>query len=666
MKSKNKNLFLKIYILVVIIISIALIILQSLGSKNRIGYLSDFKLNVSKTLELNNLENINNDLDEEDLKNFILNNENITNYIYHFRIRYYDKVFRNSDIYGVYPDLSNLPNYIKNVEMDGDGSPYGNFISDKKEINEDKIDNINYILKIKPKIPILLYFILSLILIIYFYNDIHKFTINTNIYRKYDNFFTEKRFIILIIISNLILFIFQFWLCFPGYYNYPDGHYIFKEAITNQYTNWHPIIIGLTLHILFNIFGYHTFYIFFINLFLWYGGLTLITISLYLKFKNRVSILLLLISFIGNIFFMNINHLKDTTSSLFVWFAYSIIFFQLLNGNKNLISKIILNIICFLSLILGLLWRHNMIATIYPIFIFYSFMIIKKINIKNIKIKILSFVLSMGIFAVTLILILKLFPLIFIEKTHNNATNHIFYLQIAGITVFSGDYSIIPNDMYKDNINFEEVVKLYQESPHIGDYYIKLFKYKDNLISIWISAIIKHPISYLKHIFNYSIDFLAIKSYSYHSIYKSWILNVNIIQAKNKPLDFEKNENYFWLNRGIEFNKLKFSIYSFIYNSSICFEIYIYAFLSLILFVFSIVLNIKYRLKIDLLVFLFSTASSSIATILILILFTPLPDYRYMYPVIPISIISLISFLTFVYDIGGFRKFIKELRGEKK
>ena len=658
MISKNKNLFLKIYIPFVIITIITLIVLQILGSKNRVGYLTDFNLEIYRTLELNNLNDIiNEELDEKGIKNYLLTNENITNYVHHFRIRYYDKNFRNNDIYGVYPDLSNLPDYIKNVEMDGNGSPYGNFISDKKEI-EDKIDNINYILRIKPKIPILLYFILVLILIIYFDNEIYKI----DIFKKYDNFFTEKRFIILIIISNLILFIFQFWLCFPGYYNYPDGHYIFKEAITNQYTNWHPIIIGLTLHILFNIFGYHTFYIFFINLFLWYGGLTLITISLYLKFKNKVSILLLLISFIGNIFFMNINHLKDTTSSLFVWFAYSIIFFQLLNGNKNLISKIILNIICFLSLILGLLWRHNMIVTIYPIFIFYSFMIIKKINIKNIKIKILSFVLSMGIFAVTLILIVKLFPLIFIEKSHDNPTNHIFYLQIAGIAVFSGDYSIIPNDMYKDNINFEEVVKLYRESPHIGDY-TKLFKYKDNLISIWISAIIKHPFSYLKHIFNYSIDFLAIKPYSYHSLYKSWILNPNFVQAKNKPFDFEKNENYFWLNRGIEFNKLKFSIYSFIYNSSICFEIYIYAFLSLILFVFSIVLNIKYRLKIDLLVFLFSTASSSIATILILLLFTPFPDYRYMYPIIPISILSLISFLTFIYDRGGFKKFFKELKG---
>ena len=54
MISKNKKLFLKIYIPFVIIISIALIILQILGSKNRIGYLTDFNLNIEKTLELNN------------------------------------------------------------------------------------------------------------------------------------------------------------------------------------------------------------------------------------------------------------------------------------------------------------------------------------------------------------------------------------------------------------------------------------------------------------------------------------------------------------------------------------------------------------------------------------------------------------------------------------
>ena len=166
MISKNKNLFLKIYILFVIIISVALIILQILGSKNRVGYLTDFKLNVYKTLELNNLKNINNELDEEGLKNFILNNENITNYIYQFRIRYYDKVFRNSDIYGVYPDLSNLPDYMENTEMERVGSPYGNFIYGKKMLEIEKIDNISYTLKLKYN-QFFIYLILLIVIVLY-------------------------------------------------------------------------------------------------------------------------------------------------------------------------------------------------------------------------------------------------------------------------------------------------------------------------------------------------------------------------------------------------------------------------------------------------------------------------------------------------------------------
>ena len=99
MKTKSKNLFLKIYILFVIIISIALIILQILGSKKRVGYLTDFNLNIERTLKLNNLENImtnyiiDDELDEEGIENYILTNENITNYVHQFRIR------NNADVF---------------------------------------------------------------------------------------------------------------------------------------------------------------------------------------------------------------------------------------------------------------------------------------------------------------------------------------------------------------------------------------------------------------------------------------------------------------------------------------------------------------------------------------------------------------------------------------
>ena len=181
----------KIYILFVIIISVALITLQILGSKNRIGYLTDFKLNVYKTLELNNLNDIREEftidgkLDEENIKNYLLTNENITNYIYQFRIRYYDKVFRNSDIYGVYPDLSNLPDYMKNAEMEKGGSPFGYLTSDKIIDNEEKIDNINYKLRVKPEIinPVIIIFFI-LIVLLFKNNSKNVFNIITSIFNK--------------------------------------------------------------------------------------------------------------------------------------------------------------------------------------------------------------------------------------------------------------------------------------------------------------------------------------------------------------------------------------------------------------------------------------------------------------------------------------------------
>ena len=212
---KHKNLFLKIYIPFVIITIIALVVLQILGSKSRIGYLTDFNLNIERTLELNNLNDIRKDfivdekLDEENIKNYLLINENITNYIYHFRIRYYDKIFRNNDIYGVYPDLSNLPDYMENAEMDEAGSPYGNFISDKKEI-EEKIDNVSYILKLKIQFIIIIIAIILAILCLYIaicfliknISKIFKFVKDINKYLC---------LIILIIIFLAVLSIYNFY-----------------------------------------------------------------------------------------------------------------------------------------------------------------------------------------------------------------------------------------------------------------------------------------------------------------------------------------------------------------------------------------------------------------------------------------------------------------------
>ncbi|MDA0049037.1 hypothetical protein OFR41_07480 [Brachyspira hyodysenteriae] len=106
------------------------------------------------------------ELDKESIKQFIFTNDSITNYSYGFRIKYYDKIFRNSDIYGVYLDINKIledNNFIKEIKIDDNGSPFGNLISDKI-ITEEKIDNVNYILKIK--FNIIKYFIFLVIILL--------------------------------------------------------------------------------------------------------------------------------------------------------------------------------------------------------------------------------------------------------------------------------------------------------------------------------------------------------------------------------------------------------------------------------------------------------------------------------------------------------------------
>ena len=136
---KNKKLLIGIIIVAILILSI--IILAFLGKKERIGYLSDFNLKIDNTLKINGLDideikqlfTVDNKLDEDAIINYISTNKSITNYSYSFKVKYYSKIFRNSDIYGVYPNLSNLPEYIQSIKMnDKSGTPFGSLISTKE------------------------------------------------------------------------------------------------------------------------------------------------------------------------------------------------------------------------------------------------------------------------------------------------------------------------------------------------------------------------------------------------------------------------------------------------------------------------------------------------------------------------------------------------------
>lgn len=141
---KNSKLFLKIYISLLIVTIILLVIFSILGNITRIGYYNiEFRdYHINRTLELHNLSHMKyqfmkeGELDEEAIKNYIFTNENITNYIYGLKVEYYNKVlFRHSDIYGVYVDTNKVlkdNDFIQKIDMQKNGSPFGNLISIKK------------------------------------------------------------------------------------------------------------------------------------------------------------------------------------------------------------------------------------------------------------------------------------------------------------------------------------------------------------------------------------------------------------------------------------------------------------------------------------------------------------------------------------------------------
>ncbi|MDA0080742.1 hypothetical protein [Brachyspira hyodysenteriae] len=747
---KIKELFLKIYLFLLILCIFTLIILSVLGNKNRIGYLGDFvfdEYQINYTLKLNGLLDIkekfmlDGELDKESIKQFIFTNDSITNYSYGFRIKYYDKIFRNSDIYGVYLDTDKIlkdNNFIKEIKIDENGSPFGNLVSDKI-ITEEKIDNVNYILKIKSDIikyslilliisllffinylsdknkkiifisysivliflivafivfyiigmqkhkgyisdftlvdesslgyvykaklysesifydnfmsyisekPIILqekpnfiknygysveiknkpisykediytgsnfilakvysssndnviysnsteqnifdynlqtskgekykvdlnikningngkkiYFALDSVngyyvipntdniseyyniysavvdietssdiynsgidfrfpygeievesikieqtadnlyikdsnnIIITSYNKISKDTsinntyyytnINPHIYliliialiilyilyyysnkEKVNNFINKKVFVLITITLSFIIFVFHFWLCFPGYYQIADQIGIMYNVSKGIYSNWHPVILYVASDIFYNLFGYNTFYFTLINLVCFYTGISLIIISLYLKFNKKRVILLFLLSFIPNIFFFNMDQTKDATASTYIWLVYSMIFFKLLVNIKNKKINIAFYIVIYMVLLLALLWRHNMIVTIYPAFLVLTYLILKNRKFQSTVKYLLSYFSIMIIFAVLLIGIHTIFPRIFIKDLSyfKKATNFMYIANIASCSVPANDGALIPNEWYVEGKSFDDLKEFYTNS----------------------------------------------------------------------------------------------------------------------------------------------------------------------------------------------------------
>ena len=788
----NKKILFNIYISILSIYILFLIIFFILGNKPRIGYLSDFNLNIDRTLELNGLDinetkktlSINNKLDE--ITNYIFTNRSITNYSYGFRIKYYSKIFRNSDIYRVYIDINEAirdNDFIKEINMDVNGSPFGNIITSKNLINIKKIDDIEYYLKLRNIFPLMIFIlilifallnlskikklynkktiiiiaVLTILIIIttsflgkinrishlsefklissnngeytysfkiehnskifknnyiydiYYnlnnlpnyiksakindkfgylisykellYNDkinieyylIINFNLFYNIaiifiifllilgfyilkeYWKYKNTLNnyDHLFINKIEFIAVLLFCFQYWLYYPGYFQYYDTWRSIVHGLYNTGYNWDPVLVDLEIKFIDKI-GLTMGVFLFINLFLWYSSISLIIITLYIRFKNKLIILLFIISFISQIYFYNVQYLKDFVSTLYVIFSYSIILIIIISKlNKY---RTALKCISLIALIIGMLHRHNFIVTIYPIFIWFTYDFLKSKNIKNMKKYSFYFISIMIINAIILIGIYFIFPRIFVKDANNTATYHVYYLQIAGCIVPANDSSLIPENWWGKDKNFEDLVKQYNDNPSYGDpirndgiIVVSPNKIKE-IKEVWIKSILKYPINYIKHMLNYTKDICFPK---YYKINLENNYPNSLVLKNNNVYETFINSKFFKDNNGIKFTELKRNINNFLYNYLPEIKVFIFIIISLILFIISGILFIlKKEFRNDILIFTFSSSFSSFSTFIIVVLFTPLSEYRYIYPTIPISILSLISFISFIYYIG--------------
>ena len=119
--------------------------------------------------------------------------------------------------------------------MDGNGSPFGGLISSK--VIEEKIDNVNYILKLKTNLFFIVFYIFLFILLfnIIIIYDIQIIKPSNENIQCIKNISKENYlFISLIVTSGIILFIFHFWLSFPGYFQFTDIFTSMLEAFHNN------------------------------------------------------------------------------------------------------------------------------------------------------------------------------------------------------------------------------------------------------------------------------------------------------------------------------------------------------------------------------------------------------------------------------------------------
>ncbi len=460
---------------------------------------------------------------------------------------------------------------------------------------------------------------------------------------------SQKRFVFFIILVSVSLFSFVFWLGFPGYFQEGDIY----NSLAGNTNNWHPVFIAKVIKILYFLFGKHSFYLFALNIFCFYAGFAFFITALYLKSNTRLVILLFLASFAGNVFFQNFTQYHSFTLPMLLWLGLSMVFFRILVPIQNKTVTRIFTLLISIVFIFALFWRHNAIISIYPLFIVFIYIYLMKKNDSYFFQKYTSLLI---LSAFVLIAAVKIHPYFLSSNLSSTTANHIFLHQIVGSVVPENDSSLIPAEWYENGRGFEDVKILYQKYPlHADPFNVDWEPWVANrpfkngelkgLKSVWLQAITKYPSNYIKHISRY-FEAMWLQE-------PAWIFNPEQIQIgpahpwhRSIAGNFPENE------RKITFSPLQKKIYSFLFSNKIIFNHIVGVSLGFLLFITTGLLWIfKHDYRSEILLFSLSVSLSACISSIMFCIFTPAPDPRYMSPILVLSSISLLSFITFLLTI---------------
>lgn len=480
----------------------------------------------------------------------------------------------------------------------------------------------------------------------------------------------DKGFLIFAALLCAGICVFTFWLGFPGN-NYTVD---IAAVMDGQKTNWQPAFIATVLEVLYVIFGRHTYYMFLFCIVPLYTGLFFVVATFYIRTRSVFSLGFLFPTFLGEIYLSNFVPYNNHSLSMMLFCLYSVILFLIvvpLNSSKiQRFCVKMLWLFVFVLCFFAILWRHNAIFSVFPAF----FIIIYLWQKQNFSLKKYAlFVLLSAILCVGIVIIVPKM----LTKGEAYPAAHTFLHQIAATCVPANDTSCFRDEWYLPDKGFADVKSSYESNPLFADAMVnddaaKPFTSRkmQDLEKQWLKSIAKHPLNFLKHQFR-----MFYNTWTINSVKSGWMNNAKDIQDPHgtgaRLYSFEVMAKFPENERKITFTPLREQIYGFIFEYKISLNCFISVLVGFVLLVFSTFIlwqNAKIKSGIcakflakfglknlsqnqkTILAFVFAVSFAAFGSAFFIAAFTPVPDSRYMRPVLSLSLMALFGFLAFLCE----------------